>query len=58
VGIVFGGLWVWGFGSLVAVLAGSFAWLEYRRAERRPTPAVVAVLIGLIGFGAAVAFFS
>ncbi len=49
VSLVWGVLWVWGFGSFVAIFSGGFSWFEYRRAGRRPTPAVIAVAIGLIG---------
>lgn len=48
-GIACGLIWVWGATSVIAVMAGGFAWSEYRRAGQRPTLAIVSLTLGLIG---------
>lgn len=49
VALVWGVLWVWGFGSFVAIFASGFSWFEYRRAGKRPLPAVIAMGIAIVG---------
>lgn len=52
VAFVWGILWVWGFGSFAAVFSSAFSWFEYRRAGKRPIPAMIAMAIGLFGLAA------
>ena len=55
-GIVCGLIWVFGYTSIVAIAAGAFSWTEYRRAGRRPTPAVASVVLGIVGIVASFVF--
>lgn len=49
VGVVASVVWLVGGASLVAIAAGTYSWSEYRRAGRRPTLAVVSVVLGVAG---------
>jgi hypothetical protein len=53
IGIVSGLFWFFGFASLLAIAAGTYSWREYRLAGLRPTPAVISVLLGVVGLAVA-----